>query len=829
MSRLAVSTASSNSSISTVRGGGEGYEKPLGRFRLSFQRRRAPSPFSNAQGGRPTSSLSVQSRDSSSLPSSKRLSGSVPPPQRAFSTTPRSSPEDEDEEGQFSASPHHSHEKGEHAGRFERRSSALLASSSSLSTSTSKSRHRLSQGSAALKGHRRNNSSSTTSEDIKERSPSAMSALRPLMLTPEKTRRGSLKDWSIVPSSTTAPPHGSQFVEEAEHPSLHEQDHRHAHHIDIPAHSMQSHHHEGQSAYTDTANPYAQIYEELAKSPELESDATLSPLSPEFRESMLEAATGHLKASYTLEPVAEESFVESDREVRQADTTVIGDISNATIVQGSNITSERGQEAGNTSATSISVVALTTDTPPSTIASRQSTESRRRRSSRPPSVTTPADPPSASSRIRTSSVASSALSRPTYTSNTTNASLNSVENATVEYGQRASRQMGSTSRLETRSPRSEGGGFGRDLAGFFQLEDNEPQPFTGLGWIHHNVPDTVEGRHASVPLKQMRHSQDEGRVKYPTLEEQPTRQRTKSQPAKLHHARPVSHTPAMPQEDVERYNELINELLPLDAGLRKQFKNGNKKVAKQAPSNSFSQQDNNTHFSMFLRVALKKRKTAGPVGDRGISSSDVKGRSPCVPIKEKGISAPRQARHICTGALNPNVNRETPFGRRPSSPVRGYIDVPFAGATRSEKNQQGQDVHQSLFLDFDIRSGSNMVSPITNGSGNQSSPSHSNASETTYPSPAFFSSPLSSTSSHSEEGPSTPRALSPAIDYNTSTGGGGGGTGGPVDFWAVSFAEAQAAEGDFVAPHASLVKSNKLAMLSTNEKARRRASKASFK
>lgn len=366
-------------------------------------------------------------------------------------------------------------------------------------------------------------------------------------------------------------------------------------------------------------------------------------------------------------------------------------------------------------------------------------------------------------------------------------------------------QMRGRSRMETKSPRSEGG-FDRDLAAFLQEEhsaDDKRQT---------KQEDPVPAWNGSISSPvQTRHSQDDGRRGEDLQEIPSARQRTKSHPVKLHHIKPISNKHVTPQEDMQRCDELLTELLLLDASLRKQAKNGNRKATQKhskSPNESGS-----TLFSVFSLGALKKPKSTGHIKIEDLMAGE-KVPVPPLPMKvrEMSISAPLQARHVCTGALNPNANRESPFGRRPLSPIRGYIDFPSAGS------ESVSSIDNPLLLGFDIRSNENMVSPIGDCNSSRSSPSQSNLSEA-YPSPAFFSSPISSTSSHSEEGPSTPRALSPSINSNN----------GAADFWAVSFAEAQAGEEDFVAPHATLVKSNKLAMLSTNEKARRRASKASVK
>lgn len=605
------------------------------------------------------------------------------------------------------------------------------------------------------------------------------------MLTPEKTRRGSLKDWSVQT------PHGSHFIEDFEQAPVEYHSH---HHQNTELAALLPTVSDGQTA---KENPYAQIYEELAKSPELEYDRTLSPTSPGLSDVYEDAASIDKAFSvlHVLDPVAEESFIGTDQELQSTN----GERSKMTIDQEESMTVEKVEETPNNSNISISVVALTTDSPQPVSAGRQSTESRSKRTSRPPSIS--AAVIGSSSRTRTASVASSAVSRSVTVASTTtntNATLNMVQNATVEYGQRLPRQMG---RMETKSPRSEGG-FDRGLVDFFhgpRLPELDKQVLHDNNWNGSMMPAHI------------RHSQDDGRKGNQPLEK-PARQRTKSQPAKLRSSKPPSTKHVTPEADLQRHEELIKELLPLHVSLRKQVKVANRKGAKKssAPAGGGS---STTNLTSILLGALKKRKSAGQIN---IADLTLYGETlvPPLPlsVKDMTISAPLQARHICTGALNPNDNRESPFGRRPSSPVQGYIDVPFAGAEFNHSSQEGV-IHPD-FLDFDIRTDSNMGSPAENSNSSHSWPAQSRSIEA-YSSPAFFSSPLSSTSSHSEEGPSTPRALSPSVVCSN----------GPTDFWAVSFAEAQAGDSDFVAPHATLVKSNKLAMLSTNEKARRRASK----
>lgn len=333
--------------------------------------------------------------------------------------------------------------------------------------------------------HRDGSSPSTmsTSEEVfsinrpTSASSAPVSALRPLMLTPEKTRRGSLKDWStstLLPSTM----HGSQFIEEfGEEREEDANDHTNSatnlrKDAKMIMKEMNADEEEERCEGEDDGNPYAQIYEELAKSPELESEDTLSPMTPLFHDATQEQHTpppliamSGLKITNMLEPVVEESFIESD-----------GDTHGRSFIDEHHAAIDAGDdtvepEQINTSTTSISVVAITTDVPLS--AGRQSSESRHKRASRPTSL---ANNNNYDPRTRTSSVASSALSRPTCTSST-NATLNSVENAIVEHGHRLSAQALRTERFEMKSPIRDEHGYERDLLDFFK-EEEEPAMYT---------------------------------------------------------------------------------------------------------------------------------------------------------------------------------------------------------------------------------------------------------------------------------------------------------------------------------------------------------------
>ena len=124
-----------------------------------------------------------------------------------------------------------------------------------------------------------------------------------------------------------------------------------------------------------------------------------------------------------------------------------------------------------------------------------------------------------------------------------------------------------------------------------------------------------------------------------------------------------------------------------------------------------------------------------PAADKAAASTQDVKRT----VRAKQISAPSQARHIASGTLHPHVIRESPFGRRPVSPVQGYITVPHA-TTAPE------------------------IEPVP------SLP------------PLFMSPALSSVSSSQSDGPATPTLHS-----------------GPMQgFWAVSFAEAEAQQDGIV-------------------------------
>lgn len=801
------------------------------------------SQFPNNPVFRPNSSLSLLSNQSSSQGSNtisagnhvpttvgSRLNGSMLLARR--DSTPRSSPEN----GHFSMHGNDANlngnvpaigtgdEKKHSLMSLENRRHSYLSSHGNYSTSYRQHRRAgssISSSSSSNEHDLKMDSSKTGGRNI-ERPLS--SSLRPLMLTPEKTRRGSLKDWSILVYNQPAT-HGSAFIEDFE---------------DIPASvanassGLQEERQEGKPL----DNPYAEIYQELAKSPELEEldDDAQSPLSPLCSPSEASSATSSthstspaglvvnaLRITHALEPVAEESFIESDRDVSREIFA--------------HEASERGEAS--TSSNSISVLAIITDTPQPVSAGRQSTESRRRRISKATSVNTGSicvgrDINVDDARCRTLSTTSSALSRPTTYTSASGNTANSLEDATVEYGQRSSWQALNSETMQLKSPREETE-YDMHLKHFFQEEEEEEED--SLAQARQKL------RGGSLPP-----TPDESSEQAITLGKQHglfTRQRTKSQPAKLRHIIP-------PQEKEEqRYSDLVKELLPLDAALRKQTKPTHRKVTKKSskpvgPSESGTDgKKDDRHLSLFLLSALKKRKLATePPVSQGIEGgpsrkANTQEASQALIKGKKMISAPIHARHICTGALNSIPNRESPFGRRPSSPVKGYIDVPFAEAQADSRGI----IEHPLFINFDDLASkeggeppSATASSVTNSASDRSSPSYkSSISHSIFTSPALFSSPLSSTSSHSE-GPSTPRAFSPYIVSSTSCTTNpesqsdhsmeGSTQSQPIDFWAVSFEEAQAGEGDFMAPHATLVKSGKLAMLSTNEKARRRASRA---
>lgn len=860
---LAISTSSSNSSISTITGAATSASPPLqgneekrnsnnnsSRFRLSFQRRRAMSPsdsqFSNSVF-RPNSSLSLLSNQSSSQGSNTLSRGNMASASLGKidgsmfarkDSTPRSSPENghlstqgndanvngiapgngkENEEGHSLMSLEHrrlshlsSHGNQSHLYRQHRRAGSSISSCSSIDDAS-------------------NMNNSNNASGNRERPLS--SSLRPLMLTPEKTRRGSLKDWSISLYNQPAT-HGSAFNEELEELDSHPGTSAAPSNTNSCSRNQQDEEKSGK-----TENPYAEIYQELAKSPELEEfdDGVQSPLSPlcSPSEASSTISSTHstspaglvvnaLRVTHALEPVAEESFIDSDRDVSR------------------DVLSPKAVEGGeaSTSSNSVSVLAITTDGPPTVSAGRQSTESRRRRISKATSVNTAAisinkDINADDPRIRPSSTTSSAFSRPTTYTSASGNTVNSLDNATVEYGQRLSWQALNSERMQLKSPREE-----REcdyhLKHFFQEEED------GLAQARQKM------RAGSLPPIPDESSEQAGNdTRQQGLF---ARQRTKSQPAKLRHV--------VLSKDVEeqRYTDLVKELLPLDAGLRKQTKSTHRKVTKKTSKPVALSQDgtngkkDDRQLSLFLLSALKKRKLANdPALSQGREGGSTRKAttqqvSPAWMKDKKIISAPIQARHICTGALNSIPNRESPFGRRPSSPVKGYIDVPFA----ESQTDSGGVIKHPLLIDFDDlaskdagESASATASPVTNSASDRSSPSYqSQIGDSISMSPALFSSPLSSTSSHSE-GPSTPRAFAPYIvssiscttnverqsEHSTE----GSTQSQPIDFWAVSFEEAQAGEGDFIAPHATLVKSGKLAMLSTNEKARRRASRASLR
>lgn len=690
------------------------------------------------------------------------------------------------------------------------------------------------------------------------------------MLTPEKTRRGSLKDWSVLPN------YGSAFIEDFDDHHRHHDDGSHGHHRQQSQQAIASegegnevaratepssagheqvpwHYDSRDKAKTEQqgplTNPYAEIYQELAKSPGLVEDdekqdrsaSPLSPLfpvgredeaqSPAFPQSSSRVLKEGTKSNNThiLEPVAEESFIDSEADSSRG-------------LKGQSFQQDLAavpQEAGNTSTTSVHVTALTTDAPLLS-PGRQSTESRQRqrRLSKTTSLHTysPVSALPGDHRARTSSIASSAVSGPNTVTSSSGNTFNSVENATLEYGQRLSWQALSgdrNSKMQLKSPRGdgqEGKGFHASLKKFLQDDDFEP-------W--RSSPAQAKPKAESLPPDPNEQGNRKASKGYHAVL---VRQRTKSQPVKIPHT----------TQGQDEYREILKELLPLDSGLRKQAKGVALPKESKKTSMTPATAGGEKHLSSLILGALKKRKSTAGLRESSKSMllSSEKGEQVPVPtlsIRDKVISAPLGARHICTGALNAVMDRESPFGRRPSSPVKGYIDVPFGAVSVNTGDElafypierHGLSSIPSTYQGKESVAHANLHDAMQSTS-DRSSPSYrSQTSENASLSPAFFSSPMSSTSSHSEEWPGTPRAFSPYASsapfsnitsiseehHSTETAN----HEPPVDFWAVSFAEAQAGEGDFVAPHATLVKSGKVAMLSTQEKARRRASKASLR
>jgi hypothetical protein len=762
----------------------------------------------------------------------------------------------------------------------------LLSSSSAVSTSASASSVDDKRLSGTTSGALSPNKLSHQSGDAiiygeiitdKERaaSPSSTSSLRPLMLTLETTRRGSLKDWMVQSGSKSLP--------------------------SLPDHEVLTTRALVQEA---NENPYAQIYEELAKSPELKSVSELpsppsAPLGaqqqPSYGPAVNVAASSSLSSSSYLKQVqhlpplaeieAEESYIDAEESMNN-NSSLLRELSALNLLPGTS-TASQGEISAELSDRSAAGIALSTDSPPVKLRQRSIDRgSSRNNGSRYNKDWIGIPSPSSftqSARSRTISSSSTSVSKPMTTTSTSNSitantasgtPYNSAEYATVETGLTVTNSSPTPfTRHTPRSPISSRflqAVFEQDLKDFFKLDDMQGRSDisggskmirTGLGSL---PPPAATGPFGKSSFDDVKARSIANNTNDATTTA--SRKRTQSQPVSSQALKKAynndnnnkAFTPLpFPSQGTTGKDSLHALPTPKESILssssstwilgRKIKISNARKITKAPLSPSPQTPEQSSSFppavnGLGLLSTMKKRKSTPDINKLGFpksSGAQNTAMRSLRSIRNIMISAPLQAEHICTGALNPHPNRESPFGRRPSSPVQGYIDVP---------GQTSSLISGSLFLeDFDTPSGAfdafNAIDPSASASNSltssgsrsrsRSSPSQDRTSATStstfYNSPITFSSPISSTSSHSWDGPDTPSIITANPYTAATTSATRPASNGGQDFWAVDFAVAQSGDNDFIAPHASLVKaSSKLALLSTNEKARRRASKASM-
>lgn len=730
----------------------------------------------------------------------------------------------------------------------------------------------------------------------RERSGSAASlALRPLMLTPEKTRRGSLKDWDFAPqqqapSTTSEDVVGSisQSQPQRTHmrmlvrtdglspllstsPSTASSDRSNT--SVLTADDRSSMHSPATTSspvqFANSDKLYASIHEEISKSPESDqlSETTLSPTSTASSGAITTPSTASSsKAIHTLEPVAEESFIDSEEdEGNKTGTTISKSGRSSSRKDGVAVDSRpiishslgksgqyQQQQLPISAPAGTSVKSYYSQIPIFSLPGPYAAdfhEAAKEIAHHKHSSRKEADENFSALRIRSASVTSSVISRPTVVSTTTAYSINSAEDATVEYTRHIplSKQKAAvgTARSPVVSRFSETGlGYERELIAFLKNEDesdanrrtvqknyDQSKAASILG----ATPSSLkEGRNQKWDLNDTNNlaydstatTKGNGRQRTRSQPVEPSKSRMAMRGASKAHPLPLAPPGSRDDDEQKRYDYIAREYMPLSWRLQRQFKNSNPKLLattkgnnaqmKSAPttpakSNHTDKENVMPHVShIFSLGGLKKRKSSPEMGKQDLLKDPTGHVIPPLPqIKGKPISAPSDPKHICTGALNPHPNRESPFGRRPSSPVQGYISVPNSDSLFSFSDSMAP-VFNGNVTKLPSESPFTRATKSIEGSSPKSQPSE------LFSSPAIISdSRKSSASSHTDSGPTTPKAISPAA------------IGFASDFWAVSFAEAQAGDDDFVAPHASLVKTSNFVMLSTNEKARRRASKAS--